>query len=56
MTLSSELQNAISEVSVVQTSSSKAAKEFEFGSLHKEFNLFETIGVCTPNLDMLLSA
>jgi hypothetical protein len=53
MSLSNELQNAISAVSVVQTST---AKEFEFGSLHKEFNLFETSGVRTPNLDMLLSA
>jgi hypothetical protein len=43
-------------VSVVQTSMSKTAKEFEFGSLHKEFNLFETSGVRPPNLDMLLSA
>jgi hypothetical protein len=34
----------------------KTAKVFEFGSLHKEFNLFETSGVRTPNLDMLLSA
>jgi hypothetical protein len=56
MSLSNELQNAISAVTVVQTSTSKTAKEFEFGSLHKEFNLFETSGVRTPNLDMLLSA
>jgi hypothetical protein len=54
MSFSNKLQNAISAVSVVQTL--KTAKEFEFGSLHKEFNLFETSGVRTPNLDMLLSA
>jgi hypothetical protein len=42
MSLLNELQNAISAVSVVQTSTSKTAKELEFGSLHKEFNLFET--------------
>jgi hypothetical protein len=47
MTLSNELQNAITP--------SKTAKEFDFGSLQKEFNLFETIRVRTPNLDMLLS-
>jgi hypothetical protein len=35
MTLSNELQNAISAVSVVQTSTSKTANEFEFGSLQK---------------------
>jgi hypothetical protein len=56
MSLLNELQNAISAVSVVQTLTSKTAKEFEFGSLHKEFNLFETSGVRSPNLDMLLSA
>jgi hypothetical protein len=36
MTLSNELQNAIFAVSVVQTSASKTAKEFEFRSLYKE--------------------
>jgi hypothetical protein len=56
MTMSNELQNAISAVSVVQNSTWKPAKEFELGSLQKEFNLFETSGVRTPNLDMLLSA
>jgi hypothetical protein len=56
MSLSNELQNAISAVSVVQTSTLKTAKQFEFGSLHKEFNLFEISGIRTPNLDMLLSA
>jgi hypothetical protein len=39
-----------------KTSTSKTAKEFEFGSLHKDFNLFENNGVHTLNLDMLLSA
>jgi hypothetical protein len=38
--LSNELQNSIIAVSVVQTSTSKTAKEFVSGSLHKEFNLF----------------
>jgi hypothetical protein len=56
MSLSNKLQNAIWAVSVVQTSTLKTAKEFEFGSLHKEFNLFEISGIRTPNLDMLLSA
>jgi hypothetical protein len=56
MSLSNELQNAISAVSVVQTSTLKTAKEFEFGFLHKEFNLFETSGARTKNLDMVLSA
>jgi hypothetical protein len=55
MSLSNEVQNAISAVSVVQTPTSKTAKEFEFGSLQKEFNLFETSGVRNPNLDMLLT-
>jgi hypothetical protein len=41
MSLSNELQ--------------KTAKEFEFGSLHNDLNLFEKSGVRTPNLDMLLS-
>jgi hypothetical protein len=45
MILSNELQNAISAVSVVRTSTLKTAKEFELGSLQKEFNLFETSGV-----------
>jgi hypothetical protein len=53
--LSKEPQNAISVISVVQTSTLKTAKEFEFGFLHKKFNLFETSGVRTLNLDMLLS-
>jgi Tfp pilus assembly protein PilX len=35
MSLWNELQNAISAASVVQISTSKTAKEFEFGSLHK---------------------
>jgi hypothetical protein len=58
MTLSNELQNenVIAAVSVVQTSTSKTAKEFEFGSLQNEFNLFETSGVRTPNSDILPSA
>jgi hypothetical protein len=56
VSLSNILQNAISAVSVVQTSTSRTTKEFEFGSLHKEFNLFENSGVRTPNLDMLLCA
>jgi hypothetical protein len=43
MLLSNELQNAIAAVSVVQTSTSKTAKEFEFGSLQNEINLFETM-------------
>jgi hypothetical protein len=43
ISLTSEQQNAISAVSVVQTSTSKAAKEFQFV-------------VRIPNLDMLLSA
>jgi hypothetical protein len=43
-------------VSGVQTSTSKTEKEFEFGSLLKELNLFETSGVRTPNLDRVLSA
>jgi hypothetical protein len=47
MSLSKELQNAISVISVVQTSTLKTAKEFEFGFLHKKFNLFETSGVRT---------
>jgi hypothetical protein len=42
LTLSNELQNAISAASVVQISTSKTAKEFEFGSLQIEFNLLET--------------
>jgi flagellar hook-basal body complex protein FliE len=42
MSLSNELQNAISAVSVVQNSTSKTTKEFKLGSLHKDFNLFET--------------
>jgi hypothetical protein len=54
--LLNELQNAISAVSVVQTSTSNTAKEFEFGSLQKEFNLFETSEVSMSNLNMLLSA
>jgi hypothetical protein len=32
------------------------AKEFEFWLLPKEFNLFESSEVRTPNLDMLISA
>jgi hypothetical protein len=56
MTLSNELQNAILAVSAVQTSTSKTAKEFEFGSLQKKINSFETSGVRTPNLDMLFIA
>jgi hypothetical protein len=56
MTLSNELQNYKSTILVVQNSTSKTAKEFEFGSLQKEFNLFETSGVRRPNLDMLFSA
>jgi hypothetical protein len=36
MALSNELKNAILAVSVVQTSASKTAKEFEFRSLYKE--------------------
>jgi hypothetical protein len=56
VSLSNELQNTISTVLVVQTSTSKTTKEFKFGSLHKKFNLFETSGVRTANLDMLLSA
>jgi hypothetical protein len=51
MSLSNELQNAISAASVVQTST-KTAKKFVFGSLLKEFNLFGTSGVRKPNLDM----
>jgi hypothetical protein len=35
ISLSNELQNTISAVSVVQTSTSKTGKEFAFGSLHK---------------------
>jgi hypothetical protein len=54
--LSNELQNAISEVSVAQTSTSKTAKEFEFGSLHKDLNLFETSRVRKLNLDILVNA
>jgi hypothetical protein len=46
----------VSAVSVVQTSTSKTAKEFEFGFLYKKFNIIEKRGVRTPNLDMLLSA
>jgi hypothetical protein len=42
MSLSNELQNAISAVSVIHTSTSKTAKEFEFGSYHEELNLYET--------------
>jgi hypothetical protein len=45
MTLSNVLQYGISAVSVVQTSTSKTSNVFEFGSLQKEFNLFETSGV-----------
>jgi hypothetical protein len=57
MTLSNELKNAISALSsVVQSATSKTAKKFEFGSLQKEFNLFETSRVRTLHLDMLLSA
>jgi hypothetical protein len=56
MTLSNELQKAMAAVSNVQISTSKTAKEFEFGSLKKKINLFETSGVRTPNLDMLLHA
>jgi hypothetical protein len=56
MSSSNELQNAISAVSVAQTSTSKTAKKFEFGSLHKEFNLFETSRVRKLNLDILLNA
>jgi hypothetical protein len=61
MSSSNELQNAISAVSVVQTTTSNTFFclflniKFEFGSLHKEFNLFETSGVRTPNVGMLLS-
>jgi hypothetical protein len=55
MSLSNEQQNAISAVSVVKTLILMTTKEFEFGSLHKEFNLFDTSGVRTPNLNMLLS-
>jgi hypothetical protein len=36
MTLSNELQNAIAVVPVVQTSTSKTAKEFEFGFWQKK--------------------
>jgi hypothetical protein len=52
MILSNELQYAISVVSVVQTSTSQMPKEFEFRSLLKELNIYETSGVRTPNLDM----
>jgi hypothetical protein len=45
MTLSNELQIAISTVSVVQTSNT--TKEFVFGSLQTDVNLFETSGVRT---------
>jgi hypothetical protein len=45
MSLLNELQNVISAVSVVQTSTLKTEKEFEFRYLHKEFNLFESSGV-----------
>jgi hypothetical protein len=53
MLLSYELHNAISAVSDVQISTSKTAKEFEIGSLNKEFNLLETNGERTPKKDML---
>jgi hypothetical protein len=56
MSLSNEQQNAISAVSVVKTSTLNTAKEFEFGSFHKEFNLFETSRVRTPNLEVLFDA
>jgi hypothetical protein len=39
MTLSNELKNAIAAVSVFQTSTSKTANEFEFGSLQKQSNV-----------------
>jgi hypothetical protein len=51
--MSKELHNALSAVSVVQIFTANTA---EFGSLHKEFYLFEASGVRTPNLNMLLSA
>jgi hypothetical protein len=35
MSLSNELQNVLTAVSVVQNLTSKTAQEFEFGSLHK---------------------
>jgi hypothetical protein len=47
MILSNELKNVISAVSVAQTPTSNMAKEFGFGSLQKELNLFETSGVRT---------
>jgi hypothetical protein len=53
LSMSKELNNVISAVSVVQTLTANTA---EFGSLHKEFYLFEASGVRTPNLNMLLSA
>jgi hypothetical protein len=56
MTFSNVLENTISVVSVVQTSTSKTAKEFEFGFLQKELYFNEISGVRTPNLDILLSA
>jgi hypothetical protein len=51
ISLSNELQNATAAVSVAETSTSKTSKDFEFGSLHKEYNLFETSEVRTPNSD-----
>jgi hypothetical protein len=52
MSSSNELQNAISAVSVAQTSTSKTAKEFEFGSLHKQQKSLN-LDLCT---DILLNA
>jgi hypothetical protein len=60
MTLSNRLQNAIAAVQVAQTSISKTAKEFEIGSLHKEFiylkpvkyvRLIQTIQCHTTNIN-----
>jgi Tfp pilus assembly protein PilX len=47
ITLSNELQNAIAAVSVVQTSTSTTANEFEFGSLQKEFKNHYYVTNCT---------
>jgi hypothetical protein len=43
-------------VSIVQISTLKKSKEYKFGSLNKDFNLFENSGVRTANIEMLLIA
>jgi hypothetical protein len=55
ISLSNDLQNAMSAVSVIQTTTSKTAKEFEFGYLHNSsfllFILFQTAQILQKSFD-----